>query len=291
LLKGEKMSNHKKLDTKDIDNFIKNNSIVAFYFWTDWAHSCKPVKVIIEELAEEYKNDVVFVFVDADKNQKLNERFNIRSVPTVVVVNDGKTIKTLIGDSNKKIYVDLFNNLIKNKGEKMKAYKCTKTVMAEKMSYHEAGKLGLVRDYDKNKKDEDGYKVVYGDGYESWSPKDVFEEGYEPKTSKETPKVKSKTLGNTCANGATKNVKDIKFWGNGDLFKLISKASSEQEGWMKSTKAMDTGNGVVVQVTTQQRNPDGSYAVAEAVTFVPNVFIVENFDENNKCISRHISSK
>ena len=47
-----------------------------------------------------------------------------------------------------------------------------------------------------------------------------------------------KTLHNTDANGATKNVKDIVFWGNGDTFKLISKASSELEGWMKSTKAM-----------------------------------------------------
>ncbi len=45
-----------------------------------------------------------------------------------------------------------------------------------------------------------------------------------------------KSLHNTCANGATKNVKDIVFWGDGDTFKLISKASSESEGWMKSTK-------------------------------------------------------
>ena len=67
-----------------------------------------------------------------------------------------------------------------------------------------------------------------------------------------------KTLGNTCANGATKNDKDIVFWGDGDTFKLISKASSESEGWMKSTKAMDTGNGCVVQVTTQQRNYNGT---------------------------------
>lgn len=35
----------------------------------------------------------------------------------------------------------------------------------------------------------------------------------------------SKSLHNTCANGAAKNVKDIIFWGNGDTFKLISKAS------------------------------------------------------------------
>lgn len=106
-----------------------------------------------------------------------------------------------------------------------------------------------------------------------------------------------KSLHNTCANGATKNVKDIVFWGNGDTFKLISKASSETEGWMKSTKAMDVGNGVVVQVTTQQKNLDGSYAVAEALTYVPNVKIVEvfNTDElnnpNKVVVSRFITTR
>ena len=100
---------------------------------------------------------------------------------------------------------------------------------------------------------------------------------------------KMKTLGNTCANGATKNVKDIVFWGDGDLFKLISKASSQKEGWMKSTKAMDCGGRVVIQVTTQQQNPDGSYSVAEALTTVDNSRIVEVMHED-KIISRHITN-
>ena len=61
-----------------------------------------------------------------------------------------------------------------------------------------------------------------------------------------------KSIHNTCANGATKNVKDIQFWGNGDTFRLISKASLEEEGWMKSTKAMQIDNvGVVLQISTQ----------------------------------------
>ena len=88
-----------------------------------------------------------------------------------------------------------------------------------------------------------------------------------------------KTLGNTDASQAKENVPDIAFWGDGDTFKLISKASSQAEGWMKSTKAMDVGNGAVVQVTTQQRNPDGSYSIAEALTFVPNVALIEVRDE------------
>ena len=100
-----------------------------------------------------------------------------------------------------------------------------------------------------------------------------------------------KTLKNTCASGVTKNVKDIQFWGNGDMFKLISKASSQNEGWMKSTKAMQCGNDVVVQVTTQQRNEDGSYAVAEALTTVVGVRIFEIRDKDGSLIGREIKHK
>lgn len=86
-----------------------------------------------------------------------------------------------------------------------------------------------------------------------------------------------KTLHNSDISGAKKNVPDIVVYGNGDMFKLLSKASSQREGWMKSTKAMEIPHvGCLVQVTTQQRNPDGSYAVAEALQFVPGVVLLEN---------------
>ncbi len=76
-----------------------------------------------------------------------------------------------------------------------------------------------------------------------------------------------KTLHNSTASGASVNVKDIVFFGNGDTFVLISKASSAAEGWMKSTKAMEIeGVGCVIQVTTQQGDQ-----VAEAITFGPGV--------------------
>ncbi len=87
--------------------------------------------------------------------------------------------------------------------------------------------------------------------------------------------MSEKTLGNTDVNGARKNVSDLVVFGDGDTFQLLCKASSQKEGWMKSTKVMNIpGGGCVVQVTTQQRNPDGSYAVAEALTYVPSCKIV-----------------
>ena len=80
-----------------------------------------------------------------------------------------------------------------------------------------------------------------------------------------------KTLHNSTVSGAKQNVSDLVTFGNGDTFKLICKASSAKEGWMKSTKAMEiVGVGCVIQVTTQQGDN-----VAEALTFVPNVKIVE----------------
>jgi hypothetical protein len=90
-----------------------------------------------------------------------------------------------------------------------------------------------------------------------------------------------KTLHNSDISDTRKNVPDVQVVGNGNMFRLLCKVSSQNEGWMKSTKAMEVYGGCVVQVTTQQRSPNGSYALAEALTFVPGVMIVD--DENNGC--------
>ncbi len=99
-----------------------------------------------------------------------------------------------------------------------------------------------------------------------------------------------KTLNNTTANQAKDQVSDIQFWGNGDAWKLLSKASSKKEGWMKSTKAYEIeGRGCMVQVTTQQGDQ-----VAEALQWVPDVTIEETYDQpggkenGGKVISRRL---
>lgn len=75
-------------------------------------------------------------------------------------------------------------------------------------------------------------------------------------------------------------VSDVTVTGNPDHWQLLAKASSDSQGWMKSTKAMAVPGGVVLQVSTQQRGTgNGNWAVAEAVTFVPGVQIVP--DDNN----------
>jgi hypothetical protein len=60
----------------------------------------------------------------------------------------------------------------------MKKYLGIKVVSARPMTRDEAGKSGLVRNYNPTDENCPGYKVVYEDGYESWSPKVTFEEAY-----------------------------------------------------------------------------------------------------------------
>lgn len=98
--------------------------------------------------------------------------------------------------------------------------------------------------------------------------------------------MEAKTLSNTNFADAKVNVSDVKAVGNGNLFALLSKASSEAQGWMKSSKAMEVPGGCVVQVTTQQRNPDGSYAVAEALTYVPGVKIANDVNGGRKLVAQ-----
>lgn len=93
-------------------------------------------------------------------------------------------------------------------------------------------------------------------------------------------------LKNTTNEDTKKNIDDAFIFGD-DCWKLITKFSSESRGTMKSTKAMQCGTSVVVQVTTQQRNPNGSYAIAEALTTVANAYIFEE-KEKNVVIARQI---
>ena len=68
-------------------------------------------------------------------------------------------------------------------------------------------------------------------------------------------------------------VADVIVVGDPECWRLLCKASSVSQGFMKSTKVMHLPKGCLVQVSTQQRNPDGSWALAEAVVFVPQAYL------------------
>lgn len=78
----------------------------------------------------------------------------------------------------------------------------------------------------------------------------------------------SKTLNVKSLEDSKNKISDIEVFGNPDVWKLLCKASSVNEGWMKSTKVMElaNGKGCLVQVSTQQGDN-----IDEALVFVPDV--------------------
>lgn len=72
--------------------------------------------------------------------------------------------------------------------------------------------------------------------------------------------------------------------GDPDQFRLLFKVTGDR--WKKSTKAMQVEGGCLVQVTTEQLNPDGSLSAAEAVVFVPGVGIEDDPDGEGRHLCR-----
>ena len=66
----------------------------VFYFTADWCQPCKKVKPIVEDMKKE---GFEFQMIDADYEQLLVKRFEIKSIPTFILIEDGKEINRITG--------------------------------------------------------------------------------------------------------------------------------------------------------------------------------------------------
>jgi thiol-disulfide isomerase/thioredoxin len=80
------------------------------YFTADWCHPCKKVKPIVEELNRE-SADVKFQVIDADLELELVKSFEVRSVPTFIVLEDGVEIKRTSGAQTRQQLESLMSDL------------------------------------------------------------------------------------------------------------------------------------------------------------------------------------
>ena len=85
---------------------LKSDKTVLVDFYADWCGPCKMLSPIIEEFSNE-NNDVKFVKINVDENQELAIQYEVMSIPTLVVIKEGKQINKSVGLINKETLENL----------------------------------------------------------------------------------------------------------------------------------------------------------------------------------------
>ena len=70
-------------------------------FWAPWCGPCKMVGPIVEDLAGEYDGKVKICKLNVDENPKTPSQYSIRSIPTLIIFKDGKSVDQVIGAVSK----------------------------------------------------------------------------------------------------------------------------------------------------------------------------------------------
>ena len=92
------------------DNFeqevLKSEKPVLLDFWASWCGPCRMVSPIIDEIAGE-REDIVVGKINVDEQPELAGTFQVMSIPTLVVMQDGKVVRKEMGARPKRAILDL----------------------------------------------------------------------------------------------------------------------------------------------------------------------------------------
>ena len=87
-----------ELDENNFDHVVVNSEIpVIVDFWAPWCAPCKMFSPIFSEVSNKYPLKALFAKVNTQSNQSLSSRFNIKSIPTLVIYKNGKEKKRISG--------------------------------------------------------------------------------------------------------------------------------------------------------------------------------------------------
>ena len=85
-----------KVTNKEFNEIISSENITLIDFYADWCGPCKALSPIIDEIADEATN-VTVGKVNVDTERDLALKYNVRSIPTMVIFKGGKEIERMVG--------------------------------------------------------------------------------------------------------------------------------------------------------------------------------------------------
>ena len=79
----------------------------VFYFTADWCSPCKKTRPVVEELKKE---GFQFQMIDVDYEQLLAKQFQVKSIPTFILLEDGKELNRITGAKTREELEDFINH-------------------------------------------------------------------------------------------------------------------------------------------------------------------------------------
>ena len=80
---------------------LETPQTVLIDFWASWCGPCKMLTPVIDEIANEVGPNVKICKINVDEERDLAMEFKVRSIPTLMVIRDGKVVETSVGVKSK----------------------------------------------------------------------------------------------------------------------------------------------------------------------------------------------
>ncbi|MEL7607955.1 MAG: thioredoxin [Bacillota bacterium] len=78
-------------------------------FWAPWCMPCRMVGPVVEQLADDYAGKVKVCKLNIDDHQEIAARFQVMSIPTLMIFKNGKLVDKTVGAMPKRAYVNLLD--------------------------------------------------------------------------------------------------------------------------------------------------------------------------------------